>query len=480
MIRKIFLWIGLSYSFMSNAQLVLKSGVAASSTTNSNSIYTNGKFKIGGLTNGTAPTTDPTASLEVNGDATFNLSSAQAFKINLSGAPNNKLQFDNTDLGFRLNSYTSASTANWCYIGSSFNYTSVAASVVRSLSFNDINTSWGISGNHSSFRINNSNTTGTLGLSTGGIDRFVVKPNGDIETASEYQKLLIGAVSAANPQPGYITGDDLNNKKLMLYHPMAVRLSNSPVTNPATNVSDGLYVSNGNKIGINAFPVDRVHANVIGSCARFDCAVANSTTLSPEENRERVYIGRDNKMAISFIPMSSNNSWIHMHHTLNDGLQISTGPYVGTNPLVTFRGNGQVLIGNKIPASNSYNDANAKLIVDGKIMAKEIVANFNDGEWRSFPDYVFEKDYKLMPLDSLRGYIATNKHLPEIPSAKEVEANGLHLSSLAVQQMKKIEELTLYLLEQQKQMQTQQEQLGKQQQQISDLQKEVAGLKSKE
>ncbi|HTF82039.1 MAG TPA: hypothetical protein VL947_09950, partial [Cytophagales bacterium] len=149
---------------------------------------------------------------------------------------------------------------------------------------------------------------------------------------------------------------------------------------------------------------------------------------------------------------SANNDWFHIHHTLSNSLQISTGPYVGTNQLITFKANGQIVMGGKVPNTNAYNDQDAKLMVVGKIVAKEIVAIGDDANWRSFPDYVFDKDYKLMSLDTLQQFIDTHKHLPEIPSAKEVAENGISLSHLAVQQMKKIEELTLYLLEQQKQI----------------------------
>jgi hypothetical protein len=64
-----------------------------------------------------------------------------------------------------------------------------------------------------------------------------------------------------------------------------------------------------------------------------------------------------------------------------------------------------------------------------------------------FPDYVFAKEYALMPLDELGDYIAKNKHLPNIPSAEEVAKNGLSVGGMQVKQMEKIEELTLYLLE---------------------------------
>jgi hypothetical protein len=66
------------------------------------------------------------------------------------------------------------------------------------------------------------------------------------------------------------------------------------------------------------------------------------------------------------------------------------------------------------------------------------------------PDYVFEKDYNLLPLSELETYINQNKHLPEVPSAKEMDANGLNLKEMNLILLKKVEELTLHLIEQNK------------------------------
>lgn len=65
------------------------------------------------------------------------------------------------------------------------------------------------------------------------------------------------------------------------------------------------------------------------------------------------------------------------------------------------------------------------------------------------PDYVFEKDYALMPLTELNDFVSKNKHLPEIPSAAEVSKNGINISELQITLLKKVEELTLYTIKQQ-------------------------------
>lgn len=77
----------------------------------------------------------------------------------------------------------------------------------------------------------------------------------------------------------------------------------------------------------------------------------------------------------------------------------------------------------------------------------------------SWPDYVFKPDYKLASLASVKAYIDQNKHLPEMPSAEQVEKEGVGLGVMNKLLTKKVEELTLYLLEQNKQMHSMQKRL---------------------
>lgn len=71
-----------------------------------------------------------------------------------------------------------------------------------------------------------------------------------------------------------------------------------------------------------------------------------------------------------------------------------------------------------------------------------------------FPDYVFNKDYKLIPLNELETYIEDNKHLPNMPAAKEVETNGADLGEINRVLVEKVEELTLYMIALDKRMKT--------------------------
>lgn len=83
------------------------------------------------------------------------------------------------------------------------------------------------------------------------------------------------------------------------------------------------------------------------------------------------------------------------------------------------------------------------LNVGGKIVAEEVRVQLQ-GSW---PDYVFADDYKKLSIIQLEKFIQTNKHLPNMPSAKEVEANGQLVGELQKKMMEKIEELTLYIID---------------------------------
>lgn len=84
-----------------------------------------------------------------------------------------------------------------------------------------------------------------------------------------------------------------------------------------------------------------------------------------------------------------------------------------------------------------------KLAVDGKIIAEEFKVQ-DSGSW---PDHVFQADYNLMPLPDVERYIAEHQHLPDVPSAEEVAADGLSLGETRALLLQKIEELTLYVID---------------------------------
>jgi hypothetical protein len=92
-----------------------------------------------------------------------------------------------------------------------------------------------------------------------------------------------------------------------------------------------------------------------------------------------------------------------------------------------------------------------KLAVAGKVIAEEVVVKLQS-HW---PDYVFKPEYTLRPLAEVEAHIKTHGHLPEVPSAQQVEESGVGLAEMNAILLKKVEELTLYILELKKENETQ-------------------------
>lgn len=109
----------------------------------------------------------------------------------------------------------------------------------------------------------------------------------------------------------------------------------------------------------------------------------------------------------------------------------------------TISTSGKLLAGTM--AINTHNvPAGYTLAVNGSVIATDIYVEL----YSSWPDYVFDKNYKHRTLEELESYISTNHHLPGMPSAQEVESKGsLSVQNILTQDTKQIEELTLDLIE---------------------------------
>jgi len=95
--------------------------------------------------------------------------------------------------------------------------------------------------------------------------------------------------------------------------------------------------------------------------------------------------------------------------------------------------------------SNSL-ELNYLLSVNGLAIFESALI-MNSHAFENWGDYVFEPSYKLPKLDTVEAYVKREKHLPGIPSAKEIQQNGLDLAIVAKENTKKIEELFLYVIE---------------------------------
>ena len=111
----------------------------------------------------------------------------------------------------------------------------------------------------------------------------------------------------------------------------------------------------------------------------------------------------------------------------------------GWSEKFTIKANGNVGIGTTTPAH--------LLTVAGTILAREVKVEANAGA-----DFVFSSSYPLRPLSEVEQFITENKPLPDIAPADTMIQNGVNMGEFQIQLLQKIEELTLYLIEQQKQI----------------------------
>ncbi len=151
--------------------------------------------------------------------------------------------------------------------------------------------------------------------------------------------------------------------------------------------------------------------------------------------------------------------------TSNDKLMISNKPT--TSPLIwgdfaldQVKLNGKVGIGAVTTFPSNLLYSTYKLFVTGGVLTDEvrIVSSGGTGTWA---DYVFEKEYVLKPLSEVEQFITKHKHLPNVPSAKEIAENGIALGEMAKIQQEKIEELMLYIIAQNKRIEALEARIGK-------------------
>ncbi len=154
------------------------------------------------------------------------------------------------------------------------------------------------------------------------------------------------------------------------------------------------------------------------------------------------------------------NTPVNQYITNTNSSTVPTGTQLALNinPVMITDGSGNIGLNTASP------DPGYKLSVNGKVRTKEVRVEAN------WADYVFDNSYPLLPLEKVEHYIKDNHHLPDVPSAAEVSKNGINLGETDALLLKKIEELTLYLIEKNKE--------NKKQQNLIDLQTEALQIQS--
>lgn len=151
-------------------------------------------------------------------------------------------------------------------------------------------------------------------------------------------------------------------------------------------------------------------------------------------------VGPDSKRDLSFEFVSAGKAYVRAYRGVSWDTYLQFMTSVSTNtggePSVRMHiaGNGNIGIGTTNPQ--------ALLAVNGDIFAKKVKVTQT-----GWPDYVFSKTFPLPSLDEVNAYIKAEQHLPGVPSAEEIDKNGIDVGEMQKIQMQKIEELTLYMIQ---------------------------------
>jgi hypothetical protein len=177
--------------------------------------------------------------------------------------------------------------------------------------------------------------------------------------------------------------------------------------------------------------------------------------IANSDPQAKLHITSSERIAFKINHPSSTTNYLSVWHGTGGAVidPIGTGylflGYETPSTILLASGGGMVGIGTSNP------DPAYRLSVNGSIRAKEIKVN------TGWSDFVFFDSYKLRPLSEVETFIQENKHLPDVPSAAVVEKEGVNLGEMDAILLRKIEELTLYVIEQDKIIKEQNKRLQK-------------------
>ncbi|SEL98681.1 hypothetical protein [Parapedobacter koreensis] len=198
-------------------------------------------------------------------------------------------------------------------------------------------------------------------------------------------------------------------------------------------LAQNTFPSSGN-VGIGVSPQDKLH---VKGDVRFERLTGGSNFLRIHSDANGSYLTSDdpgtNHKHLTLQVVSPNSESGARHLYFKTGVK---GGSMSTRMLIHHNGN--VGIGTTSPK--------AKLAVEGTVLAKEVKVKTDI----AVPDYVFEPGYELTTLVDVEAYVKEHKHLPEIPSAEDIEKGGLDLAEMNLLLLKKVEELTLHLIAKEK------------------------------
>jgi hypothetical protein len=205
-------------------------------------------------------------------------------------------------------------------------------------------------------------------------------------------------------------------------------------TTGASNTFIGYRAGYSNATGIgNVFIGANAGYNETGSNKLF---IENSSGATP------LIYGDFSTNSVGINTATPGSYTLNVNGTLNaSNLHVAGEPYLASQWTTTSSNLSYAAGG--ISVGTTTLPTGYKLAVGGKLIAEEVVVQLQ----ASWPDYVFETDYMLRPIEELELYINQHKHLPGVPSAREIKDNGISVGEMNTIMMEKIEELTLYIIE---------------------------------
>ena len=269
-----------------------------------------------------------------------------------------------------------------------------------------------------------------------GIGPVTVNESNSIKIGAYNQRTGIGLGYIENPAHVLTVGKRQNN-----IHAGALRVLGAGNFHTDFNLGDEEHTFiSGGKLLSNVY-LNRDNGGDIIMAFNNTGRVAVGWSIPPSNTRMAVYANADYTNALTLFNASQTARFDAFMGGPVNGNTVSLGT-PGNMPIALYTnsvnrmyisGNGNIGIGTDNP---TY-----KLSVNGNVRSKEVVV---ESGWA---DYVFDNKYELRSLDEVEQFIEVNNRLPGIPSAREIQQNGLNVGALQTKMMEKIEELTLYIIQ---------------------------------
>lgn len=307
----------------------------------------------------------------------------------------------------------------------------------------------------------------TEGLNNVGVGMYALRHNttasGNI--AIGYSALSNVTTDGGNIAIGFLAASSLTSgkKNILIGSNLAVPV-NLDYTIILGNNSNWKITSDTNGyagigLGYNQFAQNRLEigSGISGTAGlRFRAIDSNSPTVA--SNGKVLTVNANGDVVLTTdVGGSGGGSNVNIYNSNGTLTGNRTVSMVNNRLMFDTNTSGAIYIGDRNDITNNANfpttTGNYRLYVEGGILTEKVkVALRSTTNWA---DYVFEENYKLMPLNEVERFINTNKHLPGIASADDLVESGLDLGEMQAKQMEKIEELTLYIIDQNKKVEQQ-------------------------